>query len=71
MWTLLLVGCSNQDSFNLISHENKNPTPKELLSHQDADVFLMNDVVYSKASAIEWVIESEFTIEEEIGEIYK
>ncbi len=57
----LLVGCSDIG----------NPTPREVLKEENADIFLMNEVVYAKAIDIDWVTESEYTIREEVAEISK
>lgn len=46
-----------------------NPTPKDYLNHEDADIFLLGDHVYSNAEDLDWVSELEYELGEELGEI--
>ena len=50
---------------------NGNPTPKDFLKDSKADIFVLDDIVYSNVENIEWVKELEYTIGGEIGEITK
>lgn len=50
---------------------NGNPTPKDFLKDRKADIFVLDDIVYSNVENIDWVKELEYTIGEEIGEITK
>lgn len=61
---LLLLGCSNV-------MVTGNPTPKDMLKNRDADIFLLEDIVYANAQDIKWVIESEYSLGEQVGEITK
>ncbi|WP_391209581.1 hypothetical protein [Psychrobacillus sp. L4] len=61
---LLLSGCSN----GMITG---NPTPKDMLKNRDADIFLLEDIVYANAQDIEWVTESEYKLGEQVGVITK
>ena len=47
-----------------------NPTPKEILSgNKNADIFVVEGIVYVNAENIEWVTELELFKGEKIGEI--
>lgn len=59
---IFLVGCSNATS---------NPSPKDFLKNDNADIFLLNDYVFSNAEDVEWVTELEYEIGEQVGEISK
>lgn len=50
---------------------NGNPTPKDFLKDSKADIFVLDDIVYSNVENIEWVKELEYTIGGEVGEITK
>ncbi|MDQ0160447.1 hypothetical protein [Alkalibacillus salilacus] len=66
--SIMMVACSNQTTENVID----NPTPEEILEeNMDADILVVNGVVYKNAEEIEWVNEEELTIGEEVGEIKK
>ncbi|GLO64555.1 MULTISPECIES: hypothetical protein [Oceanobacillus] len=60
-----LTGCTEEEEKSV----TKNPTPYEFLQNENADIFLLEDTVFSNAINIEWVQEEEYTIGEEIGEI--
>lgn len=61
--TLTLLGCTNTSTGN--------PTPKDFLQYDDADIFLLDGIVYSNARDVEWIQELEYTLGEKIGEITK
>ena len=48
-----------------------NPTPKDLLRNAKADIFMLEDIVYSKAQDNEWVQQLDYTVGEQVGEIIK
>ncbi len=48
-----------------------NPKPATYLKNENADIFMLNDFVYTNAKHIDWVKEREYKIEDEIGEIKK
>lgn len=48
-----------------------NPTPKDFLKDDNADIFLIVDYVFSNAQDVEWVIELEYEIGEQVCEITK
>lgn len=62
---IVLTGCSSKAEQSV----TKNPTPYEFLQNENADIFLLEDTVFSNAINIEWVQEETYTIGEEIGEI--
>ena len=47
------------------------PTPKKLLEEPDADIFVLDGAPYSNAEDVDWVMESDFSIGELVGEITK
>ena len=61
MLILLLVGCN----------QNGNPRPSDYLANEDADIFMLEGFVYSKAQGIDWVEETEYTLGQQIGVIKK
>jgi hypothetical protein len=65
---IFLVGCNN----GFIDNPTKgNPTPKDFLKNKNADIFLLDGIVYSNAQDVEWVSELEVKLGEQIGEITK
>lgn len=62
---IILTGCNSEAEQSV----TKNPTPYEFLQNENADIFMIEDTVFSNAINIEWVQEEEYTIGEEIGEI--
>lgn len=64
---ILLVGCNNVNK----NTSTSNPTPKEYLKYDNADIFFLNEHVFSNAQNIEWVTELEYELGEQIGEIKK
>ncbi|WP_366162266.1 hypothetical protein ABXS71_03065 [Bacillus infantis] len=63
MLFIFLVGCHN----GLID----NPAPKDFLSDDSADIFLLGGIVYSNAQDVDWVSDLEYQLGEQIGEITK
>ncbi|WP_082232048.1 hypothetical protein [Halobacillus massiliensis] len=61
---LLLFGCSN-------SGTTRNPSPEDFLKNEDADIFLLDGIVYSNVHDVEWVQELDYTLGGQIGEINK
>ncbi|WP_053075118.1 hypothetical protein [Ornithinibacillus californiensis] len=71
--TILLVvlsGCGNTQG-NRQSETIGNPTPKDFLEDGNADIFVLDGIVYSNVEDVDWVKESDYTIGEEVGEITK
>ena len=67
---VLLAGCV--DSVNPSEPQAiGNPTPKDYLKYEDADIFLLNGIVHSNMEDVDWVQELAYTLGEEIGEITK
>ncbi|MFC5602267.1 hypothetical protein [Sporosarcina koreensis] len=63
---LSLSGCSSvQEAYK------GNPTPKDFLSHDNADIFMYEGIVYSNVEGVKWVLELDYTIGEQILEIKK
>ncbi|MCM3638095.1 hypothetical protein M3152_10190 [Sporosarcina luteola] len=63
---LSLTGCSSiQEAYK------GNPTPKDFLSHDNADIFMYEGIVYSNVEGVEWVLELDYTIGEQVLEIKK
>lgn len=63
---LSLCGCSSiQEAYK------GNPAPKDFLSNNNADIFMYEGIVYSNVEGVEWVLELDYTIGEEILEIKK
>ncbi len=48
-----------------------NPTPKDFLGSSDADIFVLDSIVYSNAQDLEWVKELTYILGEQVGEITK
>ncbi|SDO69612.1 hypothetical protein [Halobacillus aidingensis] len=65
---LLLAGCNS--SINE-SETLGNPTPKDFLKNENADIFLLGGIVYSNAQDVEWVGELDYRLGEQIGEVTK
>lgn len=61
--SIVLSGC--------ISTHIGNPTPKDVLSADGADIFLFEDVVYSNSEHVDWVTESDYILGDELFEIIK
>jgi PBP1b-binding outer membrane lipoprotein LpoB len=69
---MAIVACSNQATPKEPEIVLDNPTPEEILAeNENADIFVLNGIVYSNAEDIEWVNEKELTLGEEVGEIKK
>jgi hypothetical protein len=68
--SVVMVACSNQITPKEIKIVYDNPTPKEVLT-ENADIFVLNGIVYINAEDVEWVNEQDFTLGEEVGEIKK
>ncbi|AGX02886.1 hypothetical protein B14911_16285 [Bacillus sp. NRRL B-14911] len=63
MLCIFSVGCNK----GLID----NPAPKDFLSDDSADIFLLGGIVYSNAQDVDWVSDLEYQLGEQIGEITK
>lgn len=63
MLLLVLVGC------NL--GIKGNPTPKDFLGNAEADIFVLDSIVYSKLEDTDWVQELDYTLGEQVAEITK
>ncbi|MEH7385443.1 hypothetical protein V7147_08550 [Bacillus sp. JJ1521] len=59
---IFLVGCSSATG---------NPTPKDFLKNDHADIFLLDGYVFSNVQDVEWVTELEYELGEQVGEITK
>lgn len=57
---LLLTGCG---------YKTGNPTPHDFLTNENADIFVIDDMVYSNVADVEWVQERDYTLQEKVGEI--
>ncbi|MDC3417723.1 hypothetical protein [Aquibacillus salsiterrae] len=70
----LLLAC-NDDGYSInpfsSSSSITNPTPKDYLQNDNADIFLLDGYVYSNAQDVEWVTELEYEVGDQIGEITK
>lgn len=66
----MLAGCGNLQG-NLEINSTSNPTPKEILKSNHADIFYLDEIVYSNAEHLDWVKEIEYKLGAEIGEITK
>jgi hypothetical protein len=62
---LYLVSCNNGSYSNTT---NGNPAPKDFLTYKNADIFLLEGIVYSKAQDVKWVAELKYNLGEQIGE---
>ncbi|MEI5908919.1 hypothetical protein WAK64_17870 [Bacillus spongiae] len=60
--SIFLAGCYGE----ILS---PNPTPKDFLKYENADIFLLNEYVYSNAQDLEWVSKLEYKLGEQVGEI--
>ncbi|WP_077706733.1 MULTISPECIES: hypothetical protein [Bacillaceae] len=70
--SMVLVACNNQTTPKKSGNDIGNPTAEQiLLENKDADIFVLNGIVYTNAEDIEWVNEEELTLGEEVGEIKK
>lgn len=57
-----MIGCSN---------ELGNPRPADFLENDNADIFLLDGIVYSNVENVDWVAEIEYTLGRQIGEVKK
>ncbi|MFJ7935112.1 hypothetical protein [Sporosarcina sp. NPDC096371] len=48
-----------------------NPTPKDFLGNKRADIFVLDEIVYSNAQDVDWVQGLDYTIVEQVAEITK
>lgn len=48
-----------------------NPTPKDFLGNSDADIFVLDSVVYLNAQDLEWLKDLPYELGEQVGEITK
>lgn len=55
----LLIGCNI----------NGNPKPSDFLNKKNADIFMLDGVVYSNGQNIDWVKKKKYTLGKQIGEI--
>ncbi|MBW8350025.1 hypothetical protein K0H71_11260 [Bacillus sp. IITD106] len=63
--SIVLAACNNSGHIG-------NPTAKQiLLENKDADIFVLDGIVYTNGEDIEWVNEVKLTLGEEVGEIKK
>lgn len=65
---LSLFGCGDDQGMSQ-SFTTQNPRPADFLDQEDADIFVLNSIVYSNAEGLEWVSEKEYTLGEKVGEI--
>ncbi len=69
---MALVACTNQSNHERSGNVIDNPTVEQvLLEDKNADIFLLNDIVYINGEDVEWVNDLELTLGQEIGEIKK
>ncbi|RSL33921.1 hypothetical protein D7Z54_07315 [Salibacterium salarium] len=61
---LVISGCGNTSS-----GVTGNPTPKDYLKNENADIFELDGIVYSNAEDVDWVNDTDYRIGEEEGEI--
>ncbi|GAA0287457.1 hypothetical protein GGQ92_000834 [Gracilibacillus halotolerans] len=70
--SIVLVACNSQTTSELSGNDIGNPTAEQILQNdKDADIFVLNDIVYTNAEGIEWVYDDDLTLGEEVGEIKK
>ncbi|GAB3799796.1 hypothetical protein [Virgibacillus kimchii] len=70
--SIVLVACNSQTTPEISEGDIGNPTAEQVLQNdKNADIFVINDIVYTNAEDIEWVYEDELTIGEEVGKIKK
>ena len=60
---LVLTGCN--------TGIKGNPTPKDYLGNADADIFVLEGIVYSNVEDVDWVQESDYTLGKQVDEITK
>ncbi|UOQ49828.1 hypothetical protein MUN88_07070 [Gracilibacillus caseinilyticus] len=63
IFSICIVGCTISSTGN--------PTSREFLQNDDADIFQLHDYVFSNAQDVEWVQELEYTLGNQVGEITK
>ncbi len=72
---LILTGCNQSKVINSdhpTTESTHNPTAKIILAQNpNADIFQHNGIIYTNASNIEWVQQTELTIGEGVGTIKK
>ncbi|MGY4691074.1 hypothetical protein [Salibacterium sp. K-3] len=66
MVLLVLAGCKSMDPEAL-----GNPSPKDYLEEDGADIFMLDGVVYSNAEGVDWVEDTDYKIQAEKGNITK
>jgi hypothetical protein len=67
---IFLVGCNN-DYSSSSSPSTNNPSPKDYLKYDNADIFVLDGYVFSNAQDVEWVTELKYELGEQVGEITK
>ena len=68
---IVLAGCNTGTNTGINTGIKGNPTPKDFLGKEEADIFVLDSIVYSNAQNIEWVQKLDYTVGEQIGEITK
>lgn len=70
---VILSGCGQTQNTKLNTEVKsvENPTPQDFLKKENADIFVLDGIVFSNATNVKWVEELEYTLGEEIGEIIK
>jgi hypothetical protein len=59
---IFIVGCRD---------EMGNPRPADFLKNDNADIFLLDGIVYSNVEHVDWVTEIKYKVGKQIGEISK
>ncbi|WNF24927.1 hypothetical protein [Mesobacillus jeotgali] len=63
---IFLVSCNKDYSS---SSSISNPTPKDYLKYDNADIFLLDGYVFSNAQDVKWVTDLDYELGVQIGEI--
>ncbi|RPF55419.1 hypothetical protein [Aquisalibacillus elongatus] len=69
---ILLVGCNDQSNNQPDLEISKNLDAEDILENNpDADILMVDDIIYKNAKNINWVQEKNYTLGEKIGVVEK
>lgn len=70
MLIVVLAGCTLDSDGNASRTVTiGNPTPEDFLANDDADIFMLDDIVFVNAEHIDWVAERDYTVDAKVVEI--
>ncbi len=67
---VFILSCSDNDEKENVEFIG-NPTAEDFLDESDADIFVLDDIVFTNAEEVDWVLELDYELGEKVGEISK